>query len=204
MTASIQMKQELGLLLFQHSQLFCIIAFAVHAILEKSFTQFSCFVVVLILFRHAIGFDIKRKIIHCPRSFSPASLVLLCLSIDMKGILSLGTQGVDYVFGSYCGCHSGWTDCIDYRKILFPELISSAGSDLWKGMSAIAGSWIGGSANQTAMREIYNVPQDLFGTMLIVDVIVANFWMAFRYTEPVKPKIDKWLKPTLRPLRHSN
>ena len=30
--------------------------------------------------------------------------------------------------------------------------------------------------------------QDLFGTMLIVDVIVANFWMAFCYTEPVKPK----------------
>ena len=45
-------------------------------------------------------------------------------------------------------------------------------------MSAIAGSWIGGGANQAAMKEVFQIPSDLFGAMVAVDVIVANLWMA--------------------------
>ena len=127
--------------------------------------------------------------------FLPASLVLLCLSIDMKGILSLGPKALIMFLAATVGVILGGPIALITVKYFFPELISSAGSDLWKGMSAIAGSWIGGSANQTAMREIYNVPQDLFGTMLIVDVIVANFWMALLlYGAGQTQKIDKWLK----------
>ena len=127
--------------------------------------------------------------------FLPASLVLLCLSIDMKGILSLGPKALIMFLAATVGVILGGPIALITVKYFFPELISSAGSDLWKGMSAIAGSWIGGSANQTAMREIYNVPQDLFGTMLIVDVIVANFWMALLlYGAGKTQKIDKWLK----------
>jgi uncharacterized membrane protein len=76
-----------------------------------------------------------------------------------------------------------------------PDTIALYHEDLWKGMSTIAGSWIGGSANQTAMKEIYNVPQDLFGTMLVVDVVAAYVWMAvLLYGASKSDKIDKWLK----------
>ncbi|HMS99947.1 MAG TPA: DUF819 family protein [Saprospiraceae bacterium] len=125
----------------------------------------------------------------------PASLVLLCLSIDIKGILSLGPKALIMFLAATAGVILGGPIALITVKTFFPSLAVSAGPDLWKGMSTIAGSWIGGSANQTAMKEIYHVPQDLFGTMLIVDVIVANIWMAILlYGAGQSARIDRWLK----------
>jgi uncharacterized membrane protein len=35
----------------------------------------------------------------------------------------------------------------------YPEVASNG--EVWKGLSTIAGSWIGGGANQTAMLEVF-------------------------------------------------
>jgi uncharacterized membrane protein len=60
-----------------------------------------------------------------------------------------------------------------------PEWVGGQGPDaIWRGMTTIAGSWIGGGANQAAMKEIYDVGGDVFSAMIAVDVIVANVWMA--------------------------
>ena len=48
--------------------------------------------------------------------------------------------------------------------------------DLWRGLTTVAGSWIGGGANQTAMKEMFNVDDQIFSSMITVDVIVANVW----------------------------
>ncbi len=45
-------------------------------------------------------------------------------------------------------------------------------------MAALAGSWIGGGANMVAIREIFEVDADIFGRFAVVDVAVANLWMA--------------------------
>jgi len=47
-----------------------------------------------------------------------------------------------------------------------------------RGLTTVAGSWIGGGANQTAMKEVFEVSDGLFSSMIAVDVIVANIWMA--------------------------
>ena len=49
----------------------------------------------------------------------------------------------------------------------------------WRGLSTVAGSWIGGGANQAALKEISGTLDDQFSAMLIVDVFVANLWMPF-------------------------
>ncbi|NWG92401.1 MAG: DUF819 family protein, partial [Parvularculaceae bacterium] len=57
------------------------------------------------------------------------------------------------------------------------------------------GSWIGGSANQTALREIYEVGPNAFSIWVAVDVIVANIWMAILLTFAAKREaMDRWLK----------
>ncbi|MGM0480558.1 MAG: DUF819 domain-containing protein, partial [Pseudomonadota bacterium] len=62
---------------------------------------------------------------------------------------------------------------------VFPEMLGGAGPDaVWRGMTTIAGSWIGGGANQAAMKEVYQVGGDIFSAMVTVDIIVANLWMA--------------------------
>ena len=59
----------------------------------------------------------------------------------------------------------------------------------------MAGSWIGGGANQTAMKEIYGASDKLFSAMITVDVIVANIWMAFLLIGAgVSKRIDTFFK----------
>src|SRR3546814_6247204 len=55
---------------------------------------------------------------------------------------------------------------------------STVAGETWRGMTTIAGSWIGGGANQAAMKEVFAVDANLFGQFVAVDVIVAYFWMA--------------------------
>ena len=48
---------------------------------------------------------------------------------------------------------------------------------VWRGLSTVAGSWIGGGANQAAMKEVFNVGDKMFSAMVAVDVITAQIWM---------------------------
>ena len=81
-------------------------------------------------------------------------------------------------------------------SLFSPETVGGQGFDaVWRGLSTIAGSWIGGGANQTAMLEIYKFNPDKFGSMILVDIIVANIWMAvLLYGIGKKEIIDNWLK----------
>ena len=129
------------------------------------------------------------------RYLLPASLILLCLSIDFKGILNLGPKALIMFFTATVGIILGGPIALLVTSNLFPNVISVDAADLWRGLSTVAGSWIGGGANQTAMKEIFNVGDDLFGTMIVVDVVVANIWMGFLlYGANVSDRIDKYLK----------
>jgi len=57
-----------------------------------------------------------------------------------------------------------------------PDIV---GGDVWRGLATIAGSWIGGGANQTAMKEVFEASGSLFSKTVAVDIIVANIWMGF-------------------------
>lgn len=125
----------------------------------------------------------------------PASLVLLCLGIDMKGVRNLGPKALIMFFAATLGIVIGGPVALLLITYVAPGVISVSPDELWRGLSTIAGSWIGGGANQTAMKEIYEVGDALFGTMIIVDVIVANIWMGFLlYGASASDKLDRWLK----------
>lgn len=191
----------------------------------------------------------------------PASLVLLCLSIDLKGIINLGPKALIMFFTATFGIIIGgpialffvaqiqpqllqpeatiasieggngrWmatlessnvvstSDVLLYNdaiklmtdsvvsstfnetkahyvtvvELAFPEgqtnenvqlspgtKLTNMNSEFWRGLSTISGSWIGGGANQTALKEISDTPTTQFSAMVIVDVFVANIWMAF-------------------------
>ena len=66
---------------------------------------------------------------------------------------------------------------------------------VWRGLSTLAGSWIGGGANQAAMLEIFEYNPQKYGGMVLVDIIVANIWMAIiLFGIGKKDSINKWLK----------
>jgi uncharacterized membrane protein len=125
----------------------------------------------------------------------PASLIFLCLSIDLKGVWNLGPKALIMFLTGSLGVIIGGPIALLTVKYLFPDLIQTNPEDLWKGLSTIAGSWIGGGANQTAMKEIFSVNENLFAVMIVVDVVVANVWMGLLlYGANITDKLDKWLK----------
>ena len=129
------------------------------------------------------------------RYLLPASLILLCLSIDLKAVMGLGSKALIMFFAATFGIIIGGPIAIMIVSNLMPNIVPIGPEDLWRGLSTVAGSWIGGGANQTAMKEIFEVKDNLFATMIIVDVIVANIWMGFLlYGANISDKIDKKLK----------
>jgi uncharacterized membrane protein len=129
------------------------------------------------------------------RYLLPASLILLCLSIDFKGIRNLGPKALIMFLAATVGIILGGPIALFVTSYCFPNLVSVSPDELWRGLSTVAGSWIGGGANQTAMKEIFEVGDNLFATMIIVDVVVANIWMGFLlYGANISDKIDGYLK----------
>ncbi len=130
------------------------------------------------------------------RYLLPSSLVLLCLSIDLKGVIGLGPKALIMFFAGTLGIILGGPIAILAVSAFAPEIVGGSGPDeVWRGLATVAGSWIGGGANQTAMKEIYGTSDALFSAMITVDVIVANIWMAFLLIGAgVTKKIDGFLK----------
>ncbi|MEO1366427.1 MAG: DUF819 family protein, partial [Acidobacteriota bacterium] len=113
------------------------------------------------------------------RYLLPTSLVLLTLSIDFKGILGLGPKALIMFGTGTLGIVIGGPLALLIGSAISPDLVGGVGPDaVWRGMTTVAGSWIGGGANQTAMKEVFAVGDQIFSAMVAVDVIVANVWMA--------------------------
>jgi len=130
------------------------------------------------------------------RYLLPASLVLMTLSIDLKSIFNLGPKALIMFFTGTVGIIIGGPLAILIISIFSPETVGGAGFDAtWRGLATLAGSWIGGGANQAAMLEIYEYNPKLYGGMVLVDIVVANLLMAGLLIGIGKTeKIDKWLK----------
>ena len=109
------------------------------------------------------------------RILLPAALVLLTLSIDLKGILRLGPKLLFVFCMGTLGVVLGAIMSFQLMEWFWPAAVAG---DTWKGMAALSGSWIGGGANMVAIREIYEVDATLFGQFAVVDVAVASMWMA--------------------------
>ncbi len=128
------------------------------------------------------------------RYLLPASLVLLTLSIDFKRIIALGPKALIMFVTGTVGIIIGGPLAILIMAWVNPEVVGGHGPDaVWRGMTTIAGSWIGGGANQAAMKEIYGVGDQMFSVMVTIDIIVANIWMAILLFFAARAKkIDAW------------
>lgn len=130
------------------------------------------------------------------RYLLPAALILMTLSIDLKGVINLGPKALIMFLTGTAGIILGGPIAVLLVGTFSPETVGGEGADaVWRGLSTLAGSWIGGGANQTAMLEIYGYNQKLYGGMVFVDIVVANIWMAIILIGIGKStRIDKWLK----------
>lgn len=122
----------------------------------------------------------------------PSCLVLLTVSIDLPAIRNLGFRAIIMFFAATLGVMVGGPLAFLVMRGISPSTVS--GDSVWRGFASLAGSWIGGGANQLAMKEIFEASDEIFAKVAVVDAIAANLWMAMllfgaRHAE----RIDSWL-----------
>jgi len=130
------------------------------------------------------------------RYLLPASLVLFTLSLDLSEIWKLRKKaGLMFITASF-SIIIGGPLAVLIVSLFAPEIVAGEGADaVWRGLSTVAGTWIGGGANQAAMFEIFKPSTDLFSAMVALDVFVSYAWMALLlYGAGKNNKINQFLK----------
>jgi len=136
------------------------------------------------------------------RYLLPASLVLLTLSINLREVFNLGYKALLMFITGTIGVIIGGPIAILLFSCIAPEVVGGVTpNEVWRGMTTIAGSWIGGGANQAAMFEIFKdgeknlISGSMYSMMITVDIIVAEVWMFFLLLGVAKSeKIDIFFK----------
>jgi len=120
------------------------------------------------------------------RYLLPASLVLLLLSSELKAIARLGRTALVVMAAGCLGVALG---CMAAFVLLRPWLPSEA----WKAAGALAGTWIGGSANLIAVGATLGLSPELQGVIIIVDTVVGYTWMGILISlAGHQDRFDRW------------
>ncbi len=116
----------------------------------------------------------------------PASLMLLILALDVPGVIRLGPRALVMMLAGTAGVVIG-------APVALWTFSAAVPPDTWQGMSALAGSWIGGGANMVAMAQAAGTSSSMFAMVVIVDVTIANIWMGvLLYVAGQQQRIDRW------------
>ena len=120
------------------------------------------------------------------RYLLPACLVLLLISAELKAIARLGRTAL-VVMGA--GCLGIALGCVVAFLILRPWLPA----ETWKAAGALAGTWIGGSANLIAVGTTLGLSPELQGVIIIVDTVVGYTWMGLLISfAAYQERFDRW------------
>jgi len=104
------------------------------------------------------------------RYLLPVSLLLLMITVDLKSILRLGRTALIMVTAGAVGIMIG----AQVAYVVFSRWLPLEG---WKGLAALTGSWIGGTANMVAIAESVGTPDAIMGPIIVVDTVVGYGWM---------------------------
>lgn len=117
----------------------------------------------------------------------PASLLLLIMVTDIPAILRLGGKAITMMLAGSVGIIIGGPVTLWLFQRWLPE-------GAWKGLGALAGSWIGGSVNMMAVAEGIGTPPDLLAPLIVVDTVVGYAWFGFLiYLSTFQDAIDRRL-----------
>ena len=100
----------------------------------------------------------------------PAFIVLMLIKVDVPAVVRIMGKGVLVMFMGTAGVMVGAV--ISY--LIVHRWLSE---DAWTGFGALAGSWIGGTANMAATKEMLGTSSELFGLAVIADNAVYIVWL---------------------------
>lgn len=122
----------------------------------------------------------------------PVFITLLVITIDLRRVgAALGPALPVLLVSTLCVIAGAPIGYLALSAWLTPES--------WTGYGALAGSWIGGTANMAAMERALGTPPDQMGLAILADQVVFLFWLPLlivsaRFAGP----FNRWVKA--RPL----
>ncbi len=132
------------------------------------------------------------------RYLLPVALLLLMITVDLKSILKLGRTALIMVAAGSIGIMIG----AQIAYIAFAQWLPPEG---WKGLAALTGSWIGGTANMVAIAESVGTPDAIMGPIIVVDTVVGYGWMGvLLFLSAWQALFDRRLKADTSALAETN
>ncbi len=149
-----------------------------------------CYFVPMLMTTAGITPDASPLYAFMSRVVLPAVLVLLLMPSDVRGIARLGGKAVLMMLFATTGIVVGAVVSFTLFAKAMPGALPD---DAWRAVPALAGSWIGGSANMVAVIESLGTPPGLIGPMVIVDTVLAYSWLGLLIAlSAYQGKIDKY------------
>lgn len=118
----------------------------------------------------------------------PAFIVLMLIKVNVPAVVKVMGKGVLVMLMGTAGVVVG--AAVAYA-IVHPWLAP----DAWKGYGALAGSWIGGTANMAAVAEILGTSEEQFGLAILADNVVYVVWLPILLlSRDVADRFNRWAR----------
>ena len=132
------------------------------------------------------------------RYLLPLSLFLLMVTIDLPAVLRLGRLAIIMMLAGTAGIVIGGPVAYMVFGPFLPE-------EAWKGLAALSGSWIGGTANMVAIQKSVGAPDAALGPIIVVDTVVGYGWMGvLLFLSAFQARFDKWIGADTSALEEAN
>ena len=118
----------------------------------------------------------------------PAMIFVMLLRCDIRKIMQLGPRMLLGFFSATFTIMIGFVVMFYFMKSGFPP-------EAWKTWGALAGSWIGGTANMVAVQGALGINDSAMGYTLLVDNVNYSIWVILLLaTVPFAHKFNKWTR----------
>ena len=100
----------------------------------------------------------------------PIFIVLMLIKVNVPAVVKVMGKGVLVMLMGTAGVMVGGAVAYLVVHGWLPD-------DAWKGFGALAGSWIGGTANMLATSQMLETPEAQLGLVIVADNVIYIFWL---------------------------
>ena len=123
----------------------------------------------------------------------PALLFLLMVTCDLRAILALGPR----VLAIFTCAMLSILVAILVSYLLFRSVLPADG---WKMLAALSATWVGGSANLLAVKQVIGLSDSSLPAVLLADALCYSLWVVVLFsTSSFAPAFNRWTRADERP-----
>ncbi len=118
----------------------------------------------------------------------PAFIVLMLIKVNVPAVVRVMGKGVLVMLMGTAGVMVG-------AVVAYLFVHSKLSPDAWAGYGALAGSWIGGTANMAATAEMLGTSAEQFGLAVIADNVIYIVWLPLLLmSRDFAERFDRWAR----------